>query len=117
MRKKKIQNRILEVFLWFLGIIMMIPFALVVLTSLKDSGSAGLFKLTLPEVFHFENYKVVWEEGAILQGFKNSVIIAVPTCVLTLCCSSLMSFYLARVKTKFSKFMYIFITMGMAAPL
>lgn len=117
MRKERIKNRILEIVLWILGILMMIPFALVILTSLKDTQSAGLFRLTIPDVLHFENYITVWKEGAILQGFKNSVIIAVPMCVFSLFCSSLLSFYLARVKTKFSKFLYIFIVMGMAAPL
>lgn len=117
MKKERIKNRIIEIVLWILGILMMIPFALVIITSLKDVQTAGLFRLTLPEVFHFENYKVVWEEGAILQGFCNSLIIAVPMCIISLFCSSLMSFYLARVKTKFSKFLYIFVIMGMAAPL
>ncbi len=117
MKKEKIKNRILEIVLWILGLLMMIPFVLVILTSLKDTQTAGLFQLKLPEVFHFENYKVVWEEGAILQGFINSLLIAVPMCVISLACASLMSYYMARVRTKASRLLYTFVIMGMAAPL
>lgn len=107
----------LEIVLWIFGLLLLIPFLLVVLTSVKDSQTAGLFQLTLPKVLHFENYKVVWKEGQILHGFLNSTVIAVPMCALSLGCSALLSFYLARVKSKFSRFLYMFIVMGMTAPL
>lgn len=117
MKKARIRNRILEVFLWALGLIWLIPFVLVLLTSLKDRGSAALFQLSLPEVWHWENYKVVWEEGEILQGFKNSVLISVPTVGICVIFSSMLAFWLARVKSKLSKAVYMFVIMGMTVPM
>ena len=117
MKKAKIRNKILEVFLWILALLWLVPFALVVLTSLKDRGAASLFQLTLPEVWHWENYKVVWEEGEILQGFKNSVLISVPTAGFCVIISSMLAFWLARVKTKVSKLIYLFVIMGMTVPM
>lgn len=117
MKKNRWKLLVLEIVLWIMGLIVLIPFMLVVMTSLKDNATAGLFMLSLPEVFHFENYKTVWIEGKILQGFLNSVLIAVPMVFLSLFCSCLISFFLARVKTKFSRFLYVFLVMGMTAPL
>ena len=42
-KKKKIKRSILEIFLWLLVPIILVPYALVLITSLKDSASAGLF--------------------------------------------------------------------------
>lgn len=117
MKKQKIKNRILEIILWVFALAWLIPFVLVILTSLKDRGSAALFQLTLPEIWHWENYKVVWEEGEIVRGFLNSVLISVPTVAVAVIFSSMLAFWLARVKTKISKVVYMFVIMGMTVPL
>lgn len=116
-KKRAVKRGILEILLWLLVPIILVPYALVLVTSLKDTATAGLFQLTLPQVWHWENYAVVWTEGNTLEGFLNSLKVALPMVFFSLMCSSLLSFYLARVKTKFSKFLYLFVIMGMTAPL
>lgn len=117
MKKIRTRNTILEIILWIIAVAWLIPFVLVILTSLKDRGAASLFQLTLPEVWHWENYKVVWEEGKILEGFKNSVLISVPTVLVAVLFSSMLAFWLARVKTKVSGTVYFFVIMGMTVPM
>jgi raffinose/stachyose/melibiose transport system permease protein len=108
---------ILEIILWLLTLLVFIPYLLVLVTSLKDGKTAGLFQLSFPDVFHFENYLTVWKEGNVPKGLFNSFIIAIPTCLISLMFSAFMSFFLARVKTRLSKFIYMFVVMGMTAPL
>ena len=116
--KKRLTSYITEGMLWICSLFVLIPFALVVLTSFKSTAEAGLFELKLPsEWFVVENYKVVWEHGNILTGFINSVIITVPAVAITLCVTALLSFYIARAKTKFAFGVYLYTVLGLAAPI
>lgn len=117
MKSKARKNRILEIVLWVLAIIWLIPFALVILCSLKTRTEAGLFQLTFPKEWLWSNYKTVWEEGEILRGFRNSVVISVPTVMISVIFSSMLGYWLARVKSKFSKFVYLLVVLGLTLPL
>lgn len=117
-RKRKVTLLITESALWLGTMVVIIPYLLVVLTSLKNSREAGLFNLKLPEKFLLiENYKVVFERGYVFQGFMNSVFITGISLVIVLFCSACASFYIARMKTKLSTFLYNFIIIGMMAPI
>jgi len=114
----KIKIFILELFLWVSSLIVLIPYLLVVLTSLKTSKEAGLFQLNLPSEIHFlDNYKIVFEKGNVLLSFYNSIVITAVSVVIILVSSALLSFYIARVKSRFSSFLYVFFVMGMMAPI
>lgn len=116
--KNKLTLTALEIFLWLISLIVLIPYALVILTSFKTSKEAGLFQLSLSSELHIiENYKVVFEKGRIFQGFYNSIFITALSVILILLCSVFLSFYIARVKSKVSSFLYLFFTMGMTAPI
>ena len=117
MKKEKTLNKILEIILWVIAIAWLIPFVLVILCSLKERTEAGLFQLSFPATWLWENYKVVWEEGDILKGFLNSILISVPTVLITVLTSAMMSFWLARVKNKISKVIYVFVILGLTLPL
>ncbi len=117
MDKIKRRNRILEIILWFFALIWLVPFVLVILCSLKERTEAGLFQLTFPVKWLWDNYIVVWQEGAILNGFKNSVLISVPTVFIAVMFSAMLGFWLARVKNRMSKIIYMFVVMGLTLPL
>jgi raffinose/stachyose/melibiose transport system permease protein len=109
---------ILVACLWLCTLTVLVPFVFVVITSLKDSREAGLFRLSLPAKYHLlENYTVVFGQGRILQGFMNSIVITSASVALVLICAALLSFYIARSRSKASSFLYYFFIMGMTAPL
>ena len=107
----------LEIFLWIISLIVLIPYYLVIITSLKDSKEAGIIQFTIPSKLHFvENYRVVLEKGKVFQGFYNSISITFISVVLILISSAFLSFYLARVKSRMSSFLYMVFIMGLTAP-
>ena len=117
-KRKKIGMICLEIFLWLLTAVVFIPYLLALVTSIKSTGEAGLFQLTWPsKVLIIENYKMVFEKGRILQGMFNSITITSISLVLILFVTSLFSFYVTRVKTKISSFLYYFLVMGTALPI
>ena len=116
--KGKIGSKVFEVILWIFSLIVLIPYLLVVLTSVKSSREAGLFQLNIPSEIHIlDNYKVVFEKGNIVQGFINSVVITGISVAIILLCSSMLSYYIARVKNRVSYSLYIYFIMGMTTPI
>ncbi|UUZ84608.1 carbohydrate ABC transporter permease [Paenibacillus sp. P26] len=110
--------RLIELGLWCLSAIIFVPYLMVVLTSVKNSKEAGLFRLTLPSEIHFfDNYGVIFERGHIFQGFLNSIVVTVGSVMIVLICSALLSFYIARVRSRLSEFLYSFFLLGMVAPI
>ncbi len=117
-RRRKRWIRLAELCLWGMSAVILIPYLMVVLTSLKSSKEAGLFRLALPSDIHFfDNYRVVFERGYVLQGFLNSTFVTVGSVVIVLICSALLSFYIARVRSRISGALYRFFLLGMVAPI
>lgn len=116
--KKKAGMIFLEISLWMISLIIIIPYLMVVLTSVKTSKEAGMFQLNFPSEIHIlDNYRIVFEKGKIILGFYNSITITVVSVFLILAASAFVSFYIARVKTRLSNFIFLFIIMGMTAPI
>ncbi len=106
-----------NIFAWLLSLIMLIPFAVVLLNSLKTQNEALSLSLSLPKTIQWQNYlKVIWE-GKLIQSFMNSMIYASVTVVLGVMLSSMAAFVLNRHKTKLNKFLYFFIILGIALPI
>lgn len=116
-RKKRMQNTILCLLMWVLSLIVLIPVALLILTAFKTTKESQIISFTMPEQWQWENIRVVWERGLLWQGFLNSVIITVPCVFLIVITSAMMSYYLARRKTKFATGMYTFTVMGLIKPI
>lgn len=109
---------IAEVCLWAMSVTILVPYFMVVLTSVKNSKEAGLFRLTLPSEIHLlDNYRVVFERGFVVQGFINSIIVTVGSVIIVLICSALLSFYIARARGWIAGMLYRFFLLGMVAPI
>lgn len=124
MLRTKIKNTILELTLWVFSLVVFVPYALVVLTSFMTTRQAGLFQLRLPEEWQIiENYRIVFQRGNILSGFYNSMLITSFSVAIILFCALLLSYYISRASTrskayrKFTSFLYVFILVGMTAPM
>ena len=58
-------------------LIVVIPLAVVILGSLKthaDFLESGAFDL--PKTLHFENFRIAFEDGKVMQGLINTAIIS-----------------------------------------
>ncbi len=61
-----------------------VPIAMMLIGSLKDSAEALSFNLQLPAVPQFVNYVYVFEAGKVLQGYKNSILITSSATLLSI---------------------------------
>lgn len=116
--KKKISkvNILKNSFIWIVDLVILLPLVLIAINSLKDSFQSSSMGMDLPKVLHFENFTKVIQEGKLFRSFFNSMLYASVSIVLGAVLSSMAAFTLARNRTKFNRFMYLFIILGIAMP-
>ena len=115
-KKQKIWLVVKELLFWVLALVVIVPFLIVVFNAFKTKAQSINMALTLPETWHFENLKTVWEQGNILLSLKNSLIISVSSVVITMVSSSLCAYVISRNRTKLNRFIYVFFAMGLMVP-
>jgi ABC-type sugar transport system, permease component len=98
------------------SLVILIPLALVFLGSLKNSAEASKLDLSLPGEWHWSNYKTVFVEGRLLNGFKNSAIVTVATVALTIAAGSMGAYFLSRRPGRWVQALFVFFFAGMIAP-
>lgn len=68
----------------------LIPFVWMLSSSLKLDQEVFQYPIRwIPETFHWENYRVIWERVSLLTYFKNTAIIALAVTFLQTLTSSL----------------------------
>ena len=117
MKRRKLFNLIKGLLAWALSIIVIVPFLLVILNSLKTNVQADLMNLSIPDSFHFENFIIVIEKGKLIRSFLNSTIISGFTVFITVIVSAAAAFVLSRNKSRLNKFFYKYFLVGLIAPL
>lgn len=83
-------------------LIVLIPLVVVFLGSLKGNTeflSSNVF--ALPTKIEWSNYKTAFIEGQVLEGFKNTIIILLFSCVGTIITGSMTAYVLQRFKFSF----------------
>lgn len=83
-------------------LIVIIPLVVVFLGSLKSNTeflSSNVF--ALPTKIEWSNYKTAFIEGQVLEGFKNTIIILLFSCVGTIITGSMTAYVLQRFKSTF----------------
>ena len=115
-KKVRKRNFALEILMWVLVLLVLIPFFLLVWNSLKSKPEANLMNFSMPSEIRWDNYAYVWERSDMLMSFFNSVLIAiVPTTVSTLA-SSMAAFVLSRHRTRINKTIYYAFLLGLVLP-
>lgn len=99
------------------SLVMVIPIYLVIVNSFKDSVQSRSMGVDLPTNWHFENYLTVIDEGRLGQAFTNSVIYTVFATALCVLCATAAAFVLSRNRTRWNRFWYFFLVIGIAIPL
>lgn len=87
--RQRIQNGILLLLMWFIVVIMVLPFIWMLSTSLKENGRVLIFPPQwIPDPCLWENYGYTWTAANMGLYFKNTVIVtAVVTIGQTITCS------------------------------
>ena len=108
---------VFELALWIVGLVVLTPFLLVVVNSLKSRGEANLMNLRLPTEFHWENYPTVIREGRLLRSFINSLVIATFSVTVSVVSSSLAAYVLSRRRSRANRMIYFYFLLGLVAHL
>lgn len=117
----RITGILLVLFFIVLGIIVLIPFASIVVTSFKDSGrviSDGFnLKISL-ETFTLENYEYLFRGGDhdYFLWFGNSILLTVVQTVLTLFVSAWVGYGFAMYNFKGKNFLFVCVLIVMMIP-
>lgn len=116
-KKKTMLTTVKAIVLWGISILVFIPLLIILFNSFKTQSESVAMELSLPAKWMVENYTTVLEEVNIARAFMNSMIVSVSTVLIATVGAALCSFVLARRRTKFHKFIYIFFLVGLVAPL
>jgi raffinose/stachyose/melibiose transport system permease protein len=100
----------------FAGLITVIPVYLILINSLKSAPDANSMSAALPAVWHFENFAKVIAAGKLAQGFFNSIFYAASSTIIGTLFAAMAAFVLSRNRTRFNRFLYFFIILGIALP-
>lgn len=99
-----------------LALFVVIPLAVMVLGSLKDSTEALSFDLSLPTTWHPENYAFVVAKGDVVRAFLNSLLVTVASVALCIAAAAPGAYVVARRATRFTGMVYTLCLLGMVAP-
>lgn len=116
-KKKKAIDWVLEIVLWILSLLILVPMAMIILNSFKDVKESAVMSLRLPTSFHPENYLKVLQDDKLVRSFFNSVLLCVGSCALTTVVSSLAAFVLSRNRSRCNKILYVVFLLGLVAPI
>jgi raffinose/stachyose/melibiose transport system permease protein len=118
--KRKLLRAAIEVFAVLVTVVVfLVPFAYVILTSMKNPSEASQMNLELPAKWLFaENYGAVLaaQNGMVIRAFFNSTLItALSILALTVVCA-MSGYALERRQNKFTGFVSFLILAGLMIP-
>lgn len=116
MKRARRINLFFFIFAGVLAVLYAFPFALVLLNSVKDKREVRNEPLALPTEWKWENFTEAIERMDYWQALGNSFIITVLSVGAIIITSSMLAYYLARSKTKFSAVTFLILVASMIVP-
>lgn len=114
--KRRMGLIVLECVAIALALLILIPFLMILVNSFKGIRESALFALSIPTVWQFDNYKEVFNQGHIMRGFSNSLLISGLTVVCVNVFASMAAFIIQRRDSKFLRGSYYMFIMGLIVP-
>jgi raffinose/stachyose/melibiose transport system permease protein len=118
LNKKILKNTFRNLIAWVISIISLVPLLLILFNSFKTNLKAADMNLNIPEFpLQWINFAVVVEKGKLLLSFLNSCIYSFGSVFVCCVLASLAAYTLSRNRTKLTKFLYMFIVLGITMPI
>jgi raffinose/stachyose/melibiose transport system permease protein len=96
---------------------MFVPVYLLFVNSLKNEVQSKAMGAELPNQIVLENYSIVIEQGKLGVAFANSMLYASGATILVVVFATMAAFALSRNRSPRNRFLYFFITIGIAMPI
>lgn len=117
MRKKTRSNMIVYLFLVLCGLITIVPFLWMVLTSLKTYGESIHIPLVFfPDKMQWENYASVWNKFPILKLYLNTFVVMMLSIISQVLVCSMAAYAFARLEFKGKNFLFLLCLSMMMIP-
>lgn len=99
-------------------LIFIIPFLFMLTNSLKERREANLLKLSLPEVFCWENFIEVFQANnyQLVTAFKNSILLVIGSVILLIITGSMCGYIIQRRNDRTTKAVNALIMTGLMVP-
>lgn len=101
---------------WIFALVTIVPFLLLLLTSLKSQADLMKGAFVLPAFPHFENYVSAWVDGHFGTYFLNSIIVVIPVVAISTLLGVLTGFGFAFLSFPFKKTLFVILTLGLMVP-
>lgn len=118
-KQKTCSNTIAFAFLCLLSAIFLVPILLILLNSFKSRFyiSSSPFAMPNSETFvGFENYLNGLSSSGFFISFIRSVWVSIASVLVIIVCTSMASWFIVRVKNKFTKAIYFLFAFSMIVP-
>lgn len=116
--KSAVKSRAMNIFKYMIlvifSLIAIYPLLWVILTSFKSATEVYANPFGIPIAFDFDNFRQAFISGDLLISFRNSIFYSAITTVFVLFFSSMASYIIAKVYTKF--ILYVYFTLGIMIP-
>lgn len=97
--------------------IALIPFVWMISASLKTSIEVFSIPMRwIPETFHWENYKTIWERVPLMTYFKNTTVVAVVVTFMQILTSSFAAYAFAKMTFRGRDVLFLAYIGTMAVP-
>lgn len=97
-------------------LVFLIPLWMVFINAFKVKQEARFFGLSLPGVWTWENFEIVFEQGGVLRAFFNSLIVSAGSVLIVLSVSCLAAYAISRSKRKWARNAYYLFLCGLVIP-
>jgi len=117
MKRKKTSGILKHISLIVLLLFMMYPVFIAIIDSLKETNEFYVNVFGWPRKLMPWNYFDAWVHGNISIYYKNSIIVAFASVIITIILASFASFALVRRNLKLKKIIYVTFVVGIMIPI
>jgi len=118
MAKKRFSKIVIVLILSLMGILMVLPFYWMLITSVKTPLEAVHFPPTwFPQHFRFHNYIEAWNQVPFPRYFLNTIIITIATLIGVLITSTLAAYSFATIRYRGRNFLFLSFLAMMMIPI
>ena len=113
---RRSSQKLIFCILTFIIVIYLLPFALMILNSVKAYDEIMTDVLALPKHFSLKNYAVVFKDMKYPRSFLNTLFVTVVGVAGIVVLGSMAGYKMSRTKTRYSKLCFLYCIMPMMVP-
>ena len=99
-KRKPWQTTLLYVFVLVLSVLILYPYFVMFITSLKTNDEMYAVTNILPQIWQWQNYLDIWKAAPVFKYLINSIVVAGGSTALAIICGIPAAYALARMRFK-----------------